>query len=52
MSTVPENLRYTESHEWVGKQDDGTVRQLFEESKDGGKSWNVIFDGTYTRRGE
>ena len=26
MSTVPENLRYTESHEWVGKQDDGTVR--------------------------
>ena len=26
MSNVPENLRYTESHEWVGTQDDGTVR--------------------------
>ena len=26
MSTVREILRYTESHEWVGKQDDGTVR--------------------------
>jgi len=29
---------------------DGRVRQLFEESADGGKSWTVWFDGYYTRR--
>ena len=28
---------------------DGTVRQLWEASQDGGKNWNVIFDGLYTR---
>jgi hypothetical protein len=28
---------------------DGRVRQLFEESKDGGKSWTIWFDGYYTR---
>ncbi|KAA9130833.1 glycine cleavage system protein GcvH [Marinihelvus fidelis] len=26
MSNVPEELRYTESHEWVSAEDDGTVR--------------------------
>ncbi|RME35321.1 MAG: glycine cleavage system protein GcvH [Gammaproteobacteria bacterium] len=26
MSNVPEDLRYTESHEWVALQEDGTVR--------------------------
>ena len=30
--------------------DDGRVRQFLEESKDGGKSWSVWFDGTYTRQ--
>ncbi|MEE4216757.1 MAG: hypothetical protein V2I48_04060 [Xanthomonadales bacterium] len=28
---------------------DGTVRQLWEASQDDGGSWNVIFDGLYTR---
>jgi hypothetical protein len=28
----------------------GKVRQLWETSKDGGKSWTVAFDGTYTRK--
>jgi hypothetical protein len=30
--------------------DDGKVRQFWEQSRDGGKSWTVAFDGTYTRR--
>jgi hypothetical protein len=30
-------------------QEDGSVRQLWEASQDGGESWNVIFDGLYTR---
>jgi len=30
--------------------DDGTVRQFWETLTDGGESWNVIFDGHYTRR--
>ena len=29
--------------------EDGTVKQLWEASQDGGESWNVIFDGLYTR---
>ncbi|WP_425408061.1 tetratricopeptide repeat protein [Hyphococcus sp.] len=29
---------------------DGSVRQLWEQSTDGGASWNVVFDGTYTRK--
>jgi hypothetical protein len=29
---------------------DGRVRQLFEESEDGGKTWTIWFDGYYTRR--
>jgi hypothetical protein len=29
---------------------DGRVRQHFEESSDGGKSWTTWFDGYYTRR--
>lgn len=30
-------------------QDDGSVRQLWEASQDRGETWNVIFDGLYTR---
>jgi hypothetical protein len=30
--------------------DDGRVRQLWEASKDGGRSWSVVFDGFYARR--
>jgi hypothetical protein len=28
---------------------DGTVRQLWERSDDGGATWSVVFDGTYRR---
>ncbi len=31
-------------------QTDGTVRQFIEQSKDGGESWYVWFDGKYVRR--
>ena len=31
---------------------DGSVRQFWETSADGGECWNVIFDGEYTRRSE
>ena len=30
--------------------DDGSVRQLWESSVDGGKTWTVAFDGRYVRR--
>jgi hypothetical protein len=29
---------------------DGTVRQLWEQSKDGGQAFTVLFDGLYRRR--
>jgi hypothetical protein len=29
---------------------DGSVRQLWERSTDGGTAWSVVFDGTYKRR--
>jgi tetratricopeptide (TPR) repeat protein len=32
-------------------REDGTVRQLIEESADGGATWRVYFDGVYVRRG-
>ena len=32
--------------------DDGTVRQLWEASRDGGKTWNTLFDGRYVRDSE
>ncbi|MFN0177313.1 MAG: hypothetical protein ACKVZ0_00840 [Gemmatimonadales bacterium] len=32
------------------KNDDGTVRQLWESSSDDGKTWSVAFDGLYRRR--
>jgi hypothetical protein len=31
-------------------QADGSVRQLWESSTDGGKSWTVAFDGRYVRK--
>ncbi len=36
---------------WAPLEDD-TVRQLWEVSKDGGKSWSVLFDGLYERQGQ
>ena len=32
------------------KLDDGGVRQLWEQSTDGGKTWTIAFDGTYVRK--
>ena len=29
---------------------DGTIRQVWDVSEDGGESWNTAFDGLYTRR--
>jgi hypothetical protein len=29
---------------------DGSVRQLWQSSPDGGASWTVVFDGTYVRK--
>ena len=31
-------------------QQDGTVRQVWDVSEDGGETWNTVFDGLYTRR--
>jgi hypothetical protein len=33
------------------KQTDGSVRQLWRTSKDGGKTWQTAFDGKYVRSG-
>lgn len=30
--------------------EDGTVRQLWEQTEDGGETWDVVFDGKYVRR--
>jgi hypothetical protein len=30
--------------------DDGTVRQVWEKSKDDGENWNAVFDGVYTKK--
>lgn len=32
--------------------ENGTVRQLWEVSRDGGKTWSVSFDGTYVRKAD
>ena len=29
---------------------DGTVRQVWEKSKDDGESWNAVFDGLYKKK--
>jgi len=31
-------------------RDDGTIRQLWEQSDDAGRTWSVAFDGRYVRR--
>lgn len=42
--------RVTLSRLTFTKLDDGRVRQLWEQSVDGGKTWTVAFDGTYVRK--
>ena len=34
------------------RRDDGSVRQLWEQSSDGGKTWKSVFDGLYQRETE
>ena len=41
--------RTTERITWT-PNNDGQVRQLWESSPDGGKTWTVQFDGLYTRK--
>jgi hypothetical protein len=31
------------------KLDDGRVRQLIQQTRDGGKTWSVVFDGFYAK---
>jgi hypothetical protein len=33
------------------RNSDGTVRQLWESSRDGGKTWKTVFDGLYKKKG-
>ena len=40
--TVQQRITWTPSA-------DGSVRQLWESSTDGGKTWTVVFDGRYVR---
>ncbi|MGH7494498.1 MAG: hypothetical protein ACREOO_19160 [bacterium] len=35
---------------WFNNTAEGTVRQLWESSEDAGNSWNVVFDGLYTKK--
>ena len=42
-ATLQQRIRWT-------PQGDGTVRQLWESSADGGATWTVEFDGRYVRR--
>ena len=46
---LKEGRRTTLRGTW-SKLPDGRVRQHFEESEDGGKSWTTWFDGYYTHR--
>jgi hypothetical protein len=36
---------------WTANED-GSVRQLWEASRDDGRSWSILFDGLYTRESE
>ena len=37
---VSDRITWTDNH-------DGTIRQLWEQTADGGMSWQVLFDGHY-----
>lgn len=45
----PDGTEVWERVTW-SKQPDGSVRQLWEQSRDGGKTWSVAFDGRYVKR--
>lgn len=50
-SRRPETAGVQDRISWEPRQD-GSVRQLWESSKDGGKTWTVAFDGIYRRRAD
>lgn len=45
----PDGTRQVERITWTPKAD-GSVRQHWEQSTDGGRTWTTAFDGLYTRR--
>ena len=48
---MPGGTRAANRISWERTGPDGTrVRQLWEKSSDGGKTWTVAFDGTYVRK--
>ena len=47
--TVEGETRTLQRVRWT-PQADGRVRQHWESSEDGGKSWKTVFDGWYTKR--
>jgi hypothetical protein len=48
-STRPGGVDVQNRITW-SKEPDGSVRQLWEQSTDGGKTWSAGFDGRYVRR--
>jgi hypothetical protein len=43
--------KVTVLHRWTWTPSDRDhVRQLYEASRDGGKTWKILFDGRYVRR--
>jgi hypothetical protein len=47
-SVIPGRGEVTDRITW-SKQQDGSVRQFWEQSTDGGKTWSAAFDGRYVR---
>jgi hypothetical protein len=43
------NGKVTDRIVWTPLED-GRVRQVWDMSSDGGRSWQLLFDGLYTRR--
>jgi Protein of unknown function (DUF1579) len=48
-TTRPDGSKQTERITWTPNAD-GTVRQHWEQSTDGGKTWTTAFDGLYKRK--
>jgi hypothetical protein len=51
LSDDPQDQRPKSRITWT-PQDDGSVRQTWELSRDGGATWKTFFDGHYVRRGD
>lgn len=46
---TPQGTKRLERISWTPKAD-GSVRQHWEQSPDGGKTWNTVFDGLYRKK--